>query len=135
MAARDQAALDLSHTRITAPDDGITAKVDLRPGQYVQSGQPAFALVEMHRLYIEANLKETDLTYVKAGQSASIEVDSLSRPPVARASQQPQPRHRLGVLDPAAAERDRQLGQGRAARAGAPGAGAGRGRPTGCAPA
>jgi membrane fusion protein, multidrug efflux system len=76
MAARDQAALDLSHTHIMAPDDGVTAKVDLRPGQWVQSGQPAFALVEIHRLYIEANIKETDLTYVKAGQTASIEVDS-----------------------------------------------------------
>ncbi|HMK67642.1 MAG TPA: HlyD family secretion protein, partial [Stellaceae bacterium] len=76
MAARDQAALDLSHTMIYAPDDGIAAKVDLRPGQYVQSGQPVFALVEIHSLYIEANVKETDLTHMKPGQAATIEVDS-----------------------------------------------------------
>src|SRR5215470_7379515 len=75
-AQRDQVALDLSHTRIIAPEYGITAKVDLRPGQYMQAGQPAFALVEMHRLYIEANVKETDLTHLKPGQAASIEVDS-----------------------------------------------------------
>ena len=75
-AQRDQAALDLSHTRIVAPEDGTTAKVDLRPGQYVQAGQPAFPLVEMHRLYIEANVKETDLTHLKEGQEATIEVDS-----------------------------------------------------------
>jgi len=74
-AQRDQAALDLFHTRIVAPEDGITAKVNLRPGQYMQSGQAAFALVEMHRLYIEANVKETDLTHLKPGQEASIEVD------------------------------------------------------------
>ena len=76
MAVRDQAALDLSHTMIYAPDDGITAKVDLRPGQYVQSGQPIFALVEIHSLYIEANVKETDLTHLKPGQAATVEVDS-----------------------------------------------------------
>jgi len=76
LAAHDQAALDLSHTLVPAPDDGIAAKVDLRPGQYVQSGQPVFALVEIHSLYVEANVKETDLTHLKPGQAATIEVDS-----------------------------------------------------------
>ncbi len=76
MAARDQAQLDLSHTRIPAPGDGVLAKVDLRPGQYIQSGQPVFSLVETDRLFIEANIKETDLTYVKPGQKATVDVDT-----------------------------------------------------------
>src|SRR5579883_2428872 len=75
LAARDQAALDPRHTQIFAPNDGIVANVDPRPGQYVQVGQAMCSLVESGRLYVEANLKETDLTYVKAGDAATLTVD------------------------------------------------------------
>jgi membrane fusion protein (multidrug efflux system) len=77
LAARDQAALDLRHTQIFAPADGIVANVDPRPGQYVQVGQAMCSLVESGRLYVEANLKETDLTYVKPGDAATLTVDSF----------------------------------------------------------
>lgn len=75
-AARDQAALDLRHTRILAPADGIVANVDPRPGQYVTIGQSMCSLVESGSLYIEANLKETELTHVKAGDVAVVSVDT-----------------------------------------------------------
>jgi membrane fusion protein, multidrug efflux system len=77
IAARDQAALDLRHTQIFAPADGIVANVDPRPGQYVQVGQAMCSLVESGRLYVEANLKETDLTHVKPGDAATLTVDSF----------------------------------------------------------
>jgi membrane fusion protein, multidrug efflux system len=75
-AARDQAALDLRHTRILAPADGIVANVDPRPGQYVTTGQSMCSLVESGSLYIEANLKETELTHVKPGDVAVVSVDT-----------------------------------------------------------
>ncbi len=76
MAARDQAALDLRHTRILAPADGVVANVDPRPGQYVTVGQSMCSLVESGSLYIEANLKETELTHVKPGDAATVGVDT-----------------------------------------------------------
>jgi len=77
LAARDQAALDLRHTRILAPADGIVANIDPRPGQYVTVGQAMCSLVQSGSLYIEANLKETELTYVKPGDEATVTVDTF----------------------------------------------------------
>ncbi|HUH84852.1 MAG TPA: HlyD family secretion protein [Stellaceae bacterium] len=77
LAARDQAALDLRHTHILAPSDGIVANIDPRPGQYVTVGQAMCSLVEAGSLYIEANLKETELTHVKPGDEATVTVDTF----------------------------------------------------------
>jgi membrane fusion protein (multidrug efflux system) len=76
LAARDQAALDLRHTRILAPAAGIVANIDPRPGQYVTVGQAMSSLVESGSLYIEANLKETELTFVKPGDAATVTIDT-----------------------------------------------------------
>jgi membrane fusion protein, multidrug efflux system len=75
-AARDQAALDLRHTRILAAADGIVANLDPRPGQYVTIGQAMGSLMESGSLYIEANLKETELTWVKPGDPVTVTVDT-----------------------------------------------------------
>jgi membrane fusion protein, multidrug efflux system len=72
----DQAKLDLSHTVIRAPMDGIVAKVDKLPvGQYLNAATPAFSLVAT-RTWIEANYKETDLTHMKPGQKATVDIDT-----------------------------------------------------------
>ncbi|HET6221847.1 MAG TPA: HlyD family secretion protein, partial [Dongiaceae bacterium] len=75
-AARDQSALDLRRTVITAPTAGFVSNVTLRPGDYVRTGTPVFSLVETAHLWVEANFKETQLTYVKPGQPATVAVDT-----------------------------------------------------------
>ena len=76
-ARRDRAALDLRRTEISAPTPGIVNGADdLRPGDYVEAGKVALSLVGSDRLWVEANLKETDLTWVKPGQVAIITVDT-----------------------------------------------------------
>ena len=75
-AAVDQAQLDLSHATVYAPMDGTVSKVDsLQVGQYLTVGAPAFSLVS-NRVWIEANFKETDLAHMRAGDSATVTVDT-----------------------------------------------------------
>ena len=60
-----------------APIAGIVTNVDtLQPGNYLQASQPAFSLVASDHVWVEANLKETDLTYVRPGDPAEISVDA-----------------------------------------------------------
>lgn len=76
-AAFDRARLNLSYTVVTAPDDGTVTKVEqLQVGDYVDTAQPLFALVSAPRVWIEANFKETDLTHMRPGQRATVEVDT-----------------------------------------------------------
>jgi membrane fusion protein (multidrug efflux system) len=74
-AARDAAALDLERTSIRAPFEGIATKVPML-GQQATSGTPLLVVVSSSSPWIEANFKETDLTNVRPGQSASIRVDT-----------------------------------------------------------
>ena len=76
-AAVDKAKWDLDHTKIVAPWSGTTANVDnLKPGRYLAAAEPAMSLVGSADLWIEANPKETDLTYVKTGNPATVTVDA-----------------------------------------------------------
>jgi membrane fusion protein, multidrug efflux system len=72
----DQAKLDLSHTVVFASIDGTVTNVDKLPiGQYLNASQPAFSLVS-NKSWIEADYKETDLTHMKAGDKANIDIDT-----------------------------------------------------------
>jgi membrane fusion protein (multidrug efflux system) len=77
LAKRDQAALDLQNTTVTAPADGTVAQSDrLLLGQLVSPSVSVMSLVETGTSYIEANFKETDLTRMVAGQKAEVEIDA-----------------------------------------------------------
>jgi membrane fusion protein (multidrug efflux system) len=76
VAARDDAALQLTYATIKAPADGVVTEVDIKPGDVVATGHPVFALVMSGKRWIEANFKETQLTRVHVGQKVDITVDS-----------------------------------------------------------
>jgi membrane fusion protein (multidrug efflux system) len=76
VAERDRAALDLGRTTVVAPLAGIVSNIALQAGEHVAAGVPVFSIVISDPLWIEANLKETDLTHVRENQDASVEVDA-----------------------------------------------------------
>ena len=76
LAALDKAQLDLSYTVVRAAESGIVTKVDqLQVGSYVNAATPVFSLVS-DRVWVEANFKETELTHMRAGQDATVEIDT-----------------------------------------------------------
>jgi len=76
-AVEQQAALNLSYTQITAAVEGTVGARTLRVGQYVQAGTQLMAVVPLDAVYVVANFKETQLTYVRNGQPVELYVDSF----------------------------------------------------------
>jgi membrane fusion protein (multidrug efflux system) len=82
-AAVDEAQRQYDHAVVRAPFGGVVTEVDsLQPGLYLVAAtaaltnQGAVGLVSNDKVWIDANLKETDLTYVKPGDEADVTVDA-----------------------------------------------------------
>jgi membrane fusion protein, multidrug efflux system len=77
VAQRDEAARQLAHTVVRAPFAGIVTNVpSIAPGKYLPASTTAFYLVHTDHVWVDANPKETDLTYVRTGQRGTVKVDT-----------------------------------------------------------
>lgn len=76
MSLRDQENVQLQRTTVVAPTSGVISNMKLQVGEYVEEGTPVFSLIESAPIWVEANLKETQLTHVNEGLTATIEVDA-----------------------------------------------------------
>src|SRR5438045_7181710 len=74
-AAVEQAQLNLSYTKITAPIGGYVTKEAVATGDYVQVGQALMSLVPP-RVWVIANFKETQLRSMRPGQPATVSIDA-----------------------------------------------------------
>ena len=74
-AHQAQASLDLDHTKIVAPFDGVIANKTVAEGDYLQPGTEIMAVVPLTQVYVQANYKETQITRLLPGQPVSIGVD------------------------------------------------------------
>jgi membrane fusion protein (multidrug efflux system) len=70
-----QAQLNLSYTKIYAPEDGRVTKKAVEEGTFVQVGQALLALVPQD-FWVTANFKETQLAQMQVGQPVAIKVDA-----------------------------------------------------------
>jgi membrane fusion protein (multidrug efflux system) len=76
-AQLDEAQRELDHTVVRAPFSGTATNVpSIAPGKYLAASATAFYLVDNDHVWIAANPKETELTYVRAGQPATVTIDS-----------------------------------------------------------
>jgi membrane fusion protein, multidrug efflux system len=76
-AAADLAHITLGYTRIAAPAGGVVGQRQVQAGQYVNIGSQLITLVPLPDVWVIANYKETQLTRVRVGQSASVRVDTF----------------------------------------------------------
>src|SRR5277367_2548993 len=73
----EEAQRQLDHTAIKAPFTGMVTNVpSIAPGKYLAASTTAFYLVDTDHLWVNANPKETELTYVKLGQPVTVTVDT-----------------------------------------------------------
>jgi membrane fusion protein, multidrug efflux system len=71
------AQLNLSYTRILAPQDGVIGQRQVKPGQYVGVGSQITTLTPLPHVWVIANYKETQLTHMSVGERADIDVDTF----------------------------------------------------------
>jgi len=73
----DEAQRQLDHTVVKAPFAGTVTDVPaIAPGKYLAASATAFYLVDTEHVWVDANPKETELTFVRAGQPATVTVDT-----------------------------------------------------------
>jgi membrane fusion protein (multidrug efflux system) len=70
------AKIDLDHTHVVAPRDGLASKKTVMVGQMVSVGQPVVSVVPVEDLWITANYKETQLAKMRPGQAVDVEIDA-----------------------------------------------------------
>jgi membrane fusion protein (multidrug efflux system) len=75
-AALRLAQINLGYTRIVAPQDGVIAQRQVKPGQYVGVGTQITSLTPLPHVWVIANYKETQLTHMAVGEKAEIRVDA-----------------------------------------------------------
>jgi membrane fusion protein, multidrug efflux system len=76
-AGLEIAQLNLSYTRIVAPQDGVIGQRQVKPGQYVGVGSQVTSLTPLPNVWVIANYKETQLTHMRVGERAEMTVDTF----------------------------------------------------------
>jgi membrane fusion protein (multidrug efflux system) len=77
-AVLDQAKRDLDHTVLKASISGTATQVDnIQLGRFVTAGSPVLSVIDDRKPWVDANPKETDVTYLRTGQKVEITVDAF----------------------------------------------------------
>lgn len=77
-AALQQADLNLSYTKITAPQEGMVGQRAARVGAYVSQGHPLMAVVPLHEAFVIANFRETQVAQMREKQQVELRIDGFT---------------------------------------------------------
>jgi membrane fusion protein (multidrug efflux system) len=81
-AALADAQRNLDHTVLKAPMSGIATQVDnIQLGRFLPASTPILTVIDDAKPWVDANLKESDFTYIAVGQSVEIDVDAFPNHP------------------------------------------------------
>ncbi len=75
-AKLDHQKLDFADRTIKSPIDGVVDKTFVRVGEYVTPGQRLALVHDPSKIWIEANIKETEIRNLKPGQVVEVSVDA-----------------------------------------------------------
>lgn len=79
----DQAQWNLDQTVVRAAFDGIATQVaNIQMGRYLAAGTPVFAIVSGNDIWVDANPKETDITWLLPDQNVTVTVDAFPNAPL-----------------------------------------------------
>jgi membrane fusion protein (multidrug efflux system) len=70
-----RAAIAQQHMRLISPVDGTIAQRTVQLGQQVAAGVPLMSVVPLHRVWVDANFRETQLRHLRVGQPVTIKAD------------------------------------------------------------
>ena len=77
-AKLENAERNLDHAVVRAPMSGVATQVEqIQLGRFVAAGSPVFSIIDIAHPWVDANPKESDLTYVTEGQPVTLEVDAF----------------------------------------------------------
>lgn len=68
--------IDITDRTLSAPADGRVVMTFVRKGEHVSAGQRIMMFHDPKEIWVEANVKETDVGYLKPGMKADIKVDA-----------------------------------------------------------
>jgi multidrug resistance efflux pump len=77
LAALEQARLDLTHTTVRAPADGVVTNLQLTIGQFATAGKPALTFLDARQVWLNAFMRENSLEYITPGVRAEVVLDVL----------------------------------------------------------
>ena len=76
MVKREHQKLDLDDRTIKSPVTGVVDKTFVKVGEYVTPGQRLALVHDPSKIWIEANIKETEIRRLKIGQKVEVSIDA-----------------------------------------------------------